>query len=551
MKKTLFAIVFVFLLFIGGVILAANTPSNFIYRGIKVTFTQSDQRYVAIIKNSISVTSDTVVGIKSAIDGIIGVPAANYGVYLAKAVYGAKPALSYKVKAEDKNASYSLRIVKYIPSSGTEKTLKFEFVKNEQVVSVPLTGLKSNECIKAYATRLNKELETYGSKSSPQICPLSAPIPILYTVNASDYRKIIVNGKVSAPNNNQYKLAISVFRVLPEGMADVPVFIQESSVERFGTSEFSLATSKPLDSGRYSVSITATDKKTGKRNSSRNEIISVISPKESDQFVLPVATLTSLCTREKSVINKQLPLETALKIAATIGKQVGLSPDFILSIAAHESKVNKDVGEKFFVKNCNIYGEDTEEHDQCDEYYNILSSVNLGRQFAPASAPKWAEYADGRNGGAMGISQFKPLTWKKAVNEQNGLENVAVLLGANWANMSPWNPCVGMIVSASHLAHLKEYIQQTYPEVTSEECLHKYITQFYYSGGVYTDYNDEKCGIYDEGSYSKRSYFKRKCIKAIYNGIYPDSRCYGTDYDYSIFYTLENVSSSIAIYKKK
>lgn len=551
MKKTLFVLVLVFVLFINGTLLAANTPTGFTYRDVKVSFSQSDKMYVAIIKNSISVTSETVAGIKSAIDGIIGVPSANYGVYLAKAVYGAKPALSFKIKSEDKNASYSLRIVKYAVGTNTEKTLDFKFVKNEQVLSVSLSGLKANECIKAYASRLNKEMESYGSKSSQQICPLSAPIPILYTVNASDYRKIIANGKVSAPNSNPYKLAISVYRVLPESMADVPVFIQEVSVARAGSSEFSLATSKPLESGRYSISVKAVDKKTGKENYSRNEIVSVIKPRTSDQFAMPTPTLASLCTQEKSVINKQIPLANALRIASAIGKQVGLSPDLILGIAAHESKVNKDVGTKLYAENCYIYGEDTQERDQCNEYYNILRSVNLGRQFAPASAPNWADFADGVNGGAMGISQFKPLTWRTAVNEQNGLENVAILLGANWANMSPWNPCVGMIVSASHLARLKDFVLSQYPAVTSEECLHKYITQLYYSGGVYTDYGDERCGIYDEGNYSARSYFKRKCLKAIYSGTYPDSRCYGQDYDYSIFFTKKEVDSAVLLYKKK
>jgi hypothetical protein len=294
------------------------------------------------------------------------------------------------------------------------------------------------------------------------------------------------------------------------------------------------------------------------KNFSRYEIVSVVKTLESSQLTLPRAMLSSLCTREKSVINKQLPLANALKMATTIGKQVGLPPELILGITSQESRTNLNVGTKPYVENCNIYNKDTKEDKakraQCNEYYSIINRVNIGRQFAPASAPEWATYADGVNGGAMGISQFKPLTWTTAVDKQNGLENVTILLGENWANMSPWNPCVGMVVSASHLAYLKNFVQREYPNVVSEECLHKYITQIYYAGEVSKD-SDRSCGIIDLDEYSNQSYYRRNCFKALYMGINwagkNYAQCYEKNNVYSTEYSFDTASSAALLYKKK
>jgi hypothetical protein len=144
-----------------------------------------------------------------------------------------------------------------------------------------------------------------------------------------------------------------------------------------------------------------------------------------------------------------IPFGEALKYAQSASQATGVRAAFILAILTQESDLGKNVG------TCNLEGQpdskkwfsimpgpnDNSWRDDQTIYKRIVKNLGLDVDSMPLSCP-W----QGGWGGAMGPSQFIPVTWDSYASR------IASAVGVNTAN--PWNPEHAIMATALYVKDL-------------------------------------------------------------------------------------------------
>lgn len=163
-----------------------------------------------------------------------------------------------------------------------------------------------------------------------------------------------------------------------------------------------------------------------------------------------------------------IPFGEAYEYAKEASAKTGVRPAYILAILKQESNLGSNVG------TCNRPGdartwrdimpgpEDNSWRDDQAAYLRITSKLGISPDGQPLSCP----LAWGGWGGAMGPSQFIPVTWESYENK------VKAATGASIAN--PWNPRHAVFATALYVKDLGA-AAQTYTAEREAACK-------YYSG---------------------------------------------------------------------
>lgn len=163
-----------------------------------------------------------------------------------------------------------------------------------------------------------------------------------------------------------------------------------------------------------------------------------------------------------------IPFGEAYDLAKVAGQRTGVRPAFILAILKQESNLGKNVG------TCNRPGDartwkdimpgpdDNSWRDDQAAYLRIVKSLGISPEGQPLSCP----LAWGGWGGAMGPSQFIPVTWESYASR------IQSVTGAKVAN--PWNPEHAITATALYVKDLGA-AAQTYTAEREAACK-------YYSG---------------------------------------------------------------------
>lgn len=163
-----------------------------------------------------------------------------------------------------------------------------------------------------------------------------------------------------------------------------------------------------------------------------------------------------------------IPFGEAYEYAKTASKATGVRPAYILAILKQESNLGSNVG------TCNRPG-DTRTwkdimpgptsgswRDDQSAFLRITKKLGINPDGQPLSCP----LASGGWGGAMGPSQFIPVTWESYENR------IAAAMGVSVAN--PWNPAHAVTATALYVRDLGANAQ-TYTAEREAACK-------YYSG---------------------------------------------------------------------
>lgn len=162
-----------------------------------------------------------------------------------------------------------------------------------------------------------------------------------------------------------------------------------------------------------------------------------------------------------------IPFGEAYEYAKIAGKATGVRPAYILAIMKQESNLGANVG------TCNrpgdaktwrdiMPGPDSSWRDDQAAYLRIVKKLGISPDGQPLSCP----LPYGGWGGAMGPSQFIPVTWESYENK------IMAATGASVAN--PWNPAHAIAATAAYVKDLGANAQ-TYTAEREAACK-------YYSG---------------------------------------------------------------------
>jgi len=153
----------------------------------------------------------------------------------------------------------------------------------------------------------------------------------------------------------------------------------------------------------------------------------------------------------KTVGGTEIRFGDALKLIQPYEAQIGIEAALVLAVLTQESAIDGVIGSN--LGRC-TYNQPAKNKagtvmsdSQKNSFLAIMKELGMNPDTTPVSCPI---YGDGNYGGAMGPSQFMPVTWWDVDNDWGYKKRVAKIL--NISNPSPFNNLDAFVGTASYLS---------------------------------------------------------------------------------------------------
>ncbi len=470
MKKIL-SVIFLAGIFLGGGVLAAqDLASGFIYNKTQVSYDSTNKVYYATGPNNSQISSETVSGIKSAIDRLgqqktlaqessgiyTDINHDSFGIHLISPKYDVKTkkvTFGYKMISNNPKAEYYIKLG-YHSERNLNNLSTIQRIEQSQyiithpgktqysvkdggtvMVSTVFKGLMPNESICIGATAFN--VEGGLAIGSDDICLPFSPVPEFYYFTKKDTKNPVINGRVTAWTSDEYELLVEYYG---DNIAKKEI----SYGKRKGSQEFSIPLKFNVSPGqKYELRVFTRQKRPWQSSPIENstEYVYLIPDK-------PTPTNLSVLCSNAITEGYKVNADRAYAIAKRISQYLPIRPEFLAAISAQETKLGRDMG-GYAIGNCSP----SIRSDRQDFYY-ICDK-------APIPASKCRTMPMSYNC-AVGQVQFIPSTYRSKMEATAA--SAKYIFGVTTAKYSPFNVCTNFVAAAKYLIALGANKKTEYAE---------------------------------------------------------------------------------------